>query len=349
MVFFLLKLTKLIKNQKIMALDKQKHLEKVLETHDISKHSNIDKFIAKKNDVKTALNQKFSKEKATNAIDSGSYAKYTAINTKFDIDCCMPFLKKAANSTENGFEKLKDMFDAVYDYFKNEYDDEHLVEVRKQRVSIGLQFNIDGHIFDMDVVPGRERPNNSDYNDNNTDLSLYIHKRSTKEESENKLKIKTNIKKHLGLLGGEGRKHERKVTKLLKVWKTERRIQKGGKLIKSFMMELYTKEAFDNNIDSIPDGLWEKIKMVMNHIIDNIEDNDLVDPANSSNKISDAMSDTAKSATKSDMKKTIKEIDEDAEKTKNYFPINEEYNIEEEKRDSHAATSSPILNTSKFG
>ena len=32
-----------------MATDKQKHLEKVLETHDISKHPNIDKFISKKN------------------------------------------------------------------------------------------------------------------------------------------------------------------------------------------------------------------------------------------------------------------------------------------------------------
>src|SRR5215203_4111542 len=104
-----------------MATDKQKHLEKVLETNDISKHESIGKFVAKKNEIKNALNQKFSKEKASNSIDSGSYAKCTAINKKFDIDCGIPFLKKEANTNQNGFESLKEMYDVVYDYFNDEY------------------------------------------------------------------------------------------------------------------------------------------------------------------------------------------------------------------------------------
>lgn len=333
-----------------MATDKQKHLEKVLETNDISKHQSIGKFVSKKNDIKSALNQKFSKEKASNSIDSGSYAKNTAINKKFDIDCCIPFLKKEQNTNQNGFEKLEDMFQAVYDYFKNEYEDDDLIEVRKQRVSIGLLFNIDGEEFNMDVVPGRERPNNLAYNDTNTDLSLYINNRSSKEVEKGSTKVKTNIKKHVGLLQGEERKHERKVAKLLKVWKTERKAQKGGKLIKSFMMELYTKESFDKNSDNIPYGLWEKVKMVMNHIVDNIETSNLVDPANSSNVISDAMSDSAKSSTKSDMKNTIKEIDEDSDKIKEYFPINEDYNEDDDSgKSSSARTAAASLNTSKFG
>lgn len=331
-----------------MATDKQKHLEKVLETNHINKHASIDKFVSKKNEVKNALNQKFCKEKATNSIDSGSYAKYTAINKKFDIDCCIPFLKKEPNTDQNGFSSLKEMYDAVYDYFKDEYEDDELIDVRKQRVSIGLLFEIDGEEFNMDVVPGRERPNNSDYNENNTDLSLYINSRSAKEDEKGSTKVKTNIKTHIGLLQGESRRHERKVAKLLKVWKTERKAQKGGKLIKSFMMELYTKESFDKNSDNIPQGLWEKVKMVMNHIIDNIETNDLVDPANSSNIVSDAMSDSAKSSTKSDMKKTIKDIDDDSDKIKDYFPINEDYNDEDEENNSSQAAA-PILNTSKFG
>ncbi len=330
-----------------MATDKQKHLEKVLETHQISKHPSIDKFIKKKNEIKSALNQKFSKEKASDSIDSGSYAKNTAIDTKFDIDCCMPFLKKEPNTEQNGFEKLENMYEAVYDYFNNEYEDDDLKEVRKQRVSIGLLFEIDGEEFSMDVVPGRERPNNGDYNENNTDLSLHIKEKSKKEEEKDSTKVKTNIKKHVELLQGESRKHERKVARLLKVWKTERKKQKGGKLIKSFMMELYTKESFDENKDSIPFGLWEKVKMVMNHIIDNIESSDLVDPANSSNIVSDAMSDTAKSTTKSDMKKTIKEIDENSDKIKEYFPINEDYNDED--GNDKSANAAPYLNTNKFG
>lgn len=332
-----------------MATNKNEHLQKVLDTHDINKVESLDKFIAKKNAVKKALNEKFSDEKASNAIDSGSYAKHTAINTKFDIDCCMPFRKKEKDE-EKGFSSLEGMFDEVYKYLKNEYteDDDDITkeDVRKQKVSIGMKFDIDGEEFDLDVVPGRERP---EHNDSNTDLSLHIHppNRSKKEVDNNRTRIKTNIKKHVELLGGTERTHERKITKLLKVWKTERKNQNGGKLIKSFMMELYTKEAFDE-ADEIPSGLWKKVKMVMNYIIDNITENDLVDPANSTNVVSDSMSDTAKSDTKRDMKKTIKEVDEDSDKIRNYFPINEDNNDDNGDSGSKAASAS-VLSTSKFG
>jgi len=337
-----------------MATNKNEHLKKVLDTHDINKVEHLSKFIEKKNKVKDALNKKFSDQKASNSIDSGSYAKNTAINTKFDIDCCIPFKKKTpGNNDEKGFESLSEMFDEVYKYLKNEYTEEDndlsKDNVRKQKVSIGLKFDIDGEEFDMDVVPGRERPNNNDYNDSNTDLSLYINpsNRSKKEEDEGKTRIKTNIKTHIGLLNGADRTHERKVTKLLKVWKTERKNKNGGKLIKSFMMELYTKEAFDNT-DEIPSGLWEKTKLVMNHIIDNIETTDLVDPANSSNIISDSMSDTAKTQTKRDMKNTLKDVENDSDKIKEYFPINDEFD-NEDNSSSNSSSKASVLSTSKFG
>lgn len=337
-----------------MSTNKNEHLKKVLDTHDINKVEHLSKFIEKKNKVKDALNKKFSDQKASNSIDSGSYAKNTAINTKFDIDCCIPFKKKTpGKNDEKGFESLNEMFDEVYKYLKNEYtkedDDISKDNVRKQKVSIGMKFDIDGEEFDMDVVPGRERPNNNDYNDSNTDLSLHINSsnRSKKEEDEGKTRIKTNIKTHVGLLNGADRTHERKVTKLLKVWKTERKNKNGGKLIKSFMMELYTKEAFDNT-GEIPNGLWEKTKLVMNHIIDNIETSNLVDPANSSNIVSDSMSDTAKTQTKRDMKSTIKDVEDDSDKIKEYFPINDEYDNEDDSG-SNSSSKASVLSTSKFG
>src|SRR5690606_42101263 len=98
-----------------MATNRNEHLKKVLKTHDINKVESLNKFIAKKNAVKNALNDKFSSEKASNSIDSGSYAKKTAINTKFDIDCCIPFLKKEKED-DNGYATLEEMFDAVYKY-----------------------------------------------------------------------------------------------------------------------------------------------------------------------------------------------------------------------------------------
>jgi len=337
-----------------MSTNKNEHLKKVLDTHEIDKVEHLSKFIEKKNKVKDALNKKFSDQKASNSIDSGSYAKNTAINTKFDIDCCIPFRKKTpGNNNEKGFETLNEMFDEVYKYLKNEYtkedDDISKDNVRKQKVSIGLKFDIDGVEFDMDVVPGRERPANNDYNENNTDLSLYINpsNRSKKEEDDGITRIKTNIKTHVGLLNGADRTHERKVTKLLKVWKTERKNKNGGKLIKSFMMELYTKETFDNT-DEIPNGLWEKTKLVMNHIINNIETSNLVDPANSSNIVSDSMSDTAKTQTKRDMKSTIKDVEDDSDKIKEYFPINDEFDNEDDSNSNNSSKAS-VLSTSKFG
>ena len=148
-----------------MATNKNEHLNKVLETHDINKVEHLSKFIEKKNKVKDALNNKFSDQKASNSIDSGSYAKNTAINTKFDIDCCIPFRKKTVgNDNEKGFESLTEMFDEVYKYLKNEYteedDDVSKDNVRKQKVSIGMKFDIDGVEFDMDVVPGRQSHSN---------------------------------------------------------------------------------------------------------------------------------------------------------------------------------------------
>jgi hypothetical protein len=312
-----------------MITNKNEHLKKVLETNDIGKVENLSKYVKKKNEVKDALTKHFSKEKATSPIDSGSYAKGTAINKKFDIDCCIPFKKKTKDD-ESGFETLKEMFDEVYDYLRNTYskDDDELdiADVRKQKVSIGMLFKLkDGDEFQLDIVPGRERPSHGDYNSENTDLSLYINPaaRSKKEKEGNVKRIKTNIKKHVDLLVNLS--DEKKVARLLKVWKTEKKERDGGKLIKSFVMEVYTRDAFEDNKEELPKDIWGKTKMVMNYIIDRVESVDLKDPANNSNVISDSMSDTAKTDTRRSMKRTIDEIEADDDKIKDHFPINEEY------------------------
>ena len=338
-----------------MATDKNEHLKKVLETNDINKVKNLDRYIKKKNEVKEAMDAHYSKERASKSIDSGSYAKKTANNSKFDIDVCTPFKKKTKDD-ENGFSTLKDMFEDVYKYLRNEYskDDNDLEKenVRKQKVSIGLKFVFeDGDEFELDVVPGRERPDNGSYNDDSTDLSLHINptKRTKKEEEDGKTSIQTNVKTHVSLLSGSSRTHERKVARVLKVWKTEKKVKDGGKLIKSFMMELYTKEAFDN-VDTIPNGLWAKTKMAMEYIIDNIESKDLIDPANGSNIVSNSMSDTAKTDTRKSMQCTIDEIEADSDKIKEHFPINEEYNnSDNEDENSSSSTTATVLGTNKFG
>lgn len=86
---------------------------------------------------------------------SGSFAKNTAINIKFDIDLVAPFKYES-------FDTLEAMYNDVYDFLVNEYKDG--TYIRKQKVSIGLTFPIDknGVIVKLDVVPGREL-NKDDY------------------------------------------------------------------------------------------------------------------------------------------------------------------------------------------
>ena len=135
-----------------MGFDKNKYLERVLTSYKMSHVQNkMDKYIQKRNEVKDALDEKYNSKRVTRAINSGSYAKYDAVNVKFDIDVCQPFKR-------DSFDTLEEMADDVYDFFANEYEDDELVgyKTKKQRVSIGLTFLIDGEEIEMDVVPGRE-------------------------------------------------------------------------------------------------------------------------------------------------------------------------------------------------
>lgn len=63
---------------------------------------------------------------------SGSFAKHTATNVKFDLDLVEPF-------KHNAFKTLQEMFDSVYDFLAEEYKDTN-VTIRKQKVSIGVSF-----------------------------------------------------------------------------------------------------------------------------------------------------------------------------------------------------------------
>ena len=231
--------------------NKNEHLNCVLSS---LKMGNVDKLMkkykGKRDEVKEALDLKYSSEKETSPINSGSYAKHTAINTKFDIDICIPFKR-------DSFNTLEEMANEVYRYFKKEYDDDELKNVRKQRVSTGLNFNIDGDEIDMDIVPGRAIKDEV-YTDT-FNLKLYVRAKNEEPATE----TKTNIKTHIDLISGKNA--ERDIIKLLKHWK-----HSNNKKYKSFFIELITIRAFEKNEKDIPSGIWEKLKMVMEFIEENV-------------------------------------------------------------------------------
>ena len=131
-----------------MNIKKQEYLSEVLETHRMTHIEKLlDKYKEKRQEVKEVLEENY-KDKIYNPINSGSYAKHTAINIKFDLDIVVPFKRKS-------FDTLEEMFNNVFDVLYEEY--KGVAEVRKQKVSIGIIFNADDeNEINIDVVPGRE-------------------------------------------------------------------------------------------------------------------------------------------------------------------------------------------------
>lgn len=67
-------------------MNKAHYLESVIDSYKISKEEKLlEKYKTKRDEVKRALEEKY-KGNIYSPFNSGSYAKNTAINTKFDFD-----------------------------------------------------------------------------------------------------------------------------------------------------------------------------------------------------------------------------------------------------------------------
>ncbi len=302
-----------------MATDRSKHLDCVLDSHRIkNEQSLLDKHIEKKNEIKEGLQQKYRAD-LYDPFNTGSYAKHTAINTKFDFDLAAPFKR-------NAFDTLKKMYEDVYDFLYEKYKDK--ATVRKQKVSIGLEFHADkdGDIIKIDVVPGRELNKDQYKEDENINLYVYSQYGSIDAGSE---RIKTNPKAQIANVKDHAAKESlRHNVKLLKVWK----FQNNSKP-KSFFLELITIKAFDTQ--DITGDRWEQLKTVMAYIRDNVKTISLPDPGNSNNDVADTLTEIEKTLISNDMKYMIERIEENSDNIKLYFKINDKHPCEAEKKEEN--------------
>ncbi len=292
-----------------MATDKNKHLECVLKSHKIShKQSLLDKHIDKRKEIADSLVEEYGGD-IYSPFNSGSYAKNTAVNRKFDFDLMAPYKR-------NAFDTLEKMFNDVYEYLHDNYKNEAFV--RKQKVSIGIEFFADeeGDVVKIDVVPGREL-NKDQYKDDDK-LNLYVYDQYG-TFSKGSERIQTNVKAQIKNIKDNADKGAiRQVIRLLKVWKIT-----NNKMAKSFFIELITIEAF--NKKDITGDLWDKLKSVMEYIRDEVKDVSLPDPGNSANDVSESLTDLDKEILSNDMKYMIDRIEENSDNIKLYFKINEDH------------------------
>jgi len=295
-----------------MATDKTKHLSDVLDSHRmVHIESLFNKYKSKRDDVKSSLDSNYNNNSYA-CMNSGSYAKHTAINIKFDLDIVLPFNKKS-------FTSLEEMFDSVYNFLSDKYKDEAFV--RKQKVSIGIEFfgDDDGDVISIDVVPGREL--NEDQYVSDKKLNLYIN--STYGELAAKSYLQTNI--HSQIEHIKNRNDERKIIRLLKGWKVN-----NNEAFKSFFLELITIKAFDTI--TISGSLWERLKSVLEYIRDNVnkEGFTLIDPGNTGNDIAKTLEEFEKHQLKSKMDSMLQRIEDNSDNIKLYFPINEDFHNDDE-------------------
>ena len=314
-----------------MATDKNKHLDSVIKTHQISKEETLlGKFKNKNKEVKEALEEEY-REKIYSPFNSGSYAKNTAVNLKFDFDLVAPYKR-------NAFETLKKMYEDVHDFLYEKYKD--VATVRKQKVSIGIEFfaDSDGDIIKIDVVPGREL-NQDQYNDDNN-LNLYVYYKygNIEEGSE---RIKTNIHAQIDNIKDRATTEKdsiRKDIRILKVWKI-----KQNKAPKSFFIELIVIKAYENK--TITGTIWDKLKSVIEYIRDEVtkEGFTLKDPGNGGNDIAETLTANDKENLSNDMKYILDRIEEDSDNIKTYFPENEKFLEDGEDNKYSVNTSGSLL------
>lgn len=306
-------------------MDKNLHLDSVIKTHQITKEEQLlTKHKNKNKEVKEALEEKYESN-IYSPFNSGSYAKNTAMNTKFDFDMVCPFKRNAFGS--NG--TLKQMYEDVFDFLYEKYKDE--ANVRKQKVSIGIEFfaDEDGDIVKIDVVPGRELNKDQYKDDENLNLYVYYKYGNFDQGSE---RIKTNVQAQIKNIKDRATKEKdsiRKVIRLLKVWKNT----KYNSPVKSFFLELITIKAFDNK--DVSGNLWSKLETVLQYIRDEVtgESFTLKDPGNSSNDLIDTLTTSERQILSDDMKNMLERIEDNDENIKTYFPENSKF-VEEEENDN---------------
>jgi hypothetical protein len=286
---------------------KQEYLQNVLKSYRMFHIDDLlDKYRIRRNEVKEELEAKYGSDIYA-PINSGSFAKHTAINSKFDLDIAVPFKR-------DSFSTLEDMFKDVFDFLTEKYSSE--ATVRKQKVSIGIEFytDEDGDIVSLDIVPGREL--NQDQYIDDKKINLYVN--STYGSIEEKSYIQTNIQAQIDHI--KAKESERKIIRLLKIWKTT-----NNENYKSFLLELLTIKAFDKK--DISGNLWEKLKSVMQYIQDNVTSDSftLEDPGNSNNDVIDTLTSSERNQLSNKMENIIRNIESNEDNLKIYFPKNDDY------------------------
>ncbi len=167
------------------------------------------------------LNKEFAGKIDGELITHGSTEKGTALKENYDIDIAIPFKPKS-------FQNSSLMFEAIKDFFENKIGEHNIVDVRKQKRSIGVYVNPGDQEFRIDFAPFKlsKYGQNSGY--------LFVNKKGF--FIDNSTIQKTNLKLLKSIKLSDIQK---KIVVLIKDWKTKQELPLPSHLLEYLVLDAY--------------------------------------------------------------------------------------------------------------
>lgn len=278
-----------------------KYLESVLASYELDK---IDQATMKKGfGIKNKIQQAFKGLLLGRPKYQGSIPQGTALSGISDLDIIVKFKKTS-------FGTLESMYHNTLDFFENHFYDDSLIEVRPQRRSIGLIFDILGEQVCIDVVPAKR----TNFERGGNEYNLYENPSGWFGKPS---RVKMNPHKQANF--GSNAAAKANVVSLIKVLK----VSEGMPLKSVFLKEL-TKEAFKKYRGKTPRAINKQLIFTMEYIRDNIEYKRVVSPDNSNNILSDSLTKNEKRKIADAFDYLIRDVKAHPSNMKKYFRLRDD-------------------------
>lgn len=194
-------------------------------------------------------------------LDSGSRAKGTAISLASDVD----YLISLSSSCHENSGGLKAIFDSLEAHLKARYN-----PVRTQNVS----FRIKVGSLEVDITPARKQAGYAH------DHWIHLSKLNTWRQ--------TNIQRHISDISTSGRTNEIKV---IKIWRQLHSTEFPSIYLEYLVLSVLSGKSKDSS--ALADNVWYFFNQIAKST-SNPLNNRIVDPASSTNILSDLLTDAEK-------------------------------------------------------
>ncbi|MBV6639667.1 MAG: nucleotidyltransferase domain-containing protein [Cyclobacteriaceae bacterium] len=195
------------------------------------------------NKICSEFTKEFKDKVSGELIPHGSTEKGTALHDSYDIDIAVPFYPKS-------FPNNEEMYDEVYRFFKKRIGVLDIIDVRKQKRSIGVYVVVGDLESWIDFAPYKLSRENS------SSGYLFVNKKGFLVD--NSTIQKTDLTK---LKKNKFSDVQKQIIVLLKDWKLRNDLP-----LPSHFIEYLVKDAYQKNKGRIPRSIEKKMIMVLKHI-----------------------------------------------------------------------------------